>query len=337
MEILFPDFTYTYAEFFAGCGGLSLGFKMAGLKCISALERDADAAHTFYHNLCYHGWSHVWVDPEDEKTLKHIQKSNWTTSNHLFPNGVADNWLQSKEPSPCLNLFVTDIMKLEPEEWMEICQVRPNDIQIFAGGPPCQGFSTSNVNRSLLDERNQLPLRFIHYCKVCQPNIIFMENVPGIISLGRKKGEKEGPFIPWLREAFEDAGYDMQYQILNAADFGIPQNRRRVIFIAIRKGFKSNFKYPEPTHGNTIGLKPFVNVREAIMNLPPLEAGKTYNGESYSIKGKKGYVICPKCYKHNQEIRSHCWDCNTDLKDAITGGVFIGPGILLIDTNEIED
>lgn len=98
-----------------------------------------------------------------------------------------------------------------------------------------------------------------------------------------------------------------------------------------------NYKYPNPTHGEKEELKPYVNVREAIMNLPPIDAGKTYNGEAYSIKGKKGYVICPNCFKHNQEIRSHCWDCNTDLKDAITGGVFKGPGILLINTNEIEE
>lgn len=337
MEILFPDFKYTYAEFFAGCGGLSLGFKMAGLKCISALEHDPNAAYTFYYNLCYHGWTHVWVDPLDEKIIKHIKKSNWTTSNHLFPNEIPDNWLQSKEPSPCLNLFVMDIMKLDPKEWMQICQVRPNDIQIFAGGPPCQGFSTSNPNRNLLDERNQLPLRFIYYCKVCKPNIVFMENVPGIISLGKKKGEKEGPFIPWLRKAFDNAGYNMQYEILNAADYGVPQNRRRVIFIAIRKEFAMNYKYPKPTHGEKEGLKPYVNVREAIMNLPFIQAGQTYNGEAYSIKGKKGYVICPNCFKHNQKTRSHCWDCNIDLKDAITGGVFKGPGILLINTNEIEE
>ncbi len=108
MQINFPDFKNTYAEFFAGCGGLSLGFEQAGLKCVSALERDVAAAHTFYQNLCYGGWSHVWVDPTDDKLIKNVSKWGKETSNFLFPDGVDDDWLTSPKPTPCLNLFVSE-------------------------------------------------------------------------------------------------------------------------------------------------------------------------------------------------------------------------------------
>ncbi len=331
LEIPLPDFKFTYAEFFAGCGGLSLGFENAGLKCISALERDVAAASTFYHNLCYAGWTHVWVDPNDERTIKYVSKWKRETSNFLFPNGVEDNWLISDQPTPCLNLFVMDIMKLEPEDWMKLCKVRPNDVRIFAGGPPCQGFSPANSNRNLLDERNQLPLRFIYYCKVCKPDIVFMENVPGIISLGKKKGEKEGPFIPWIRNAFEDAGYKMHYEILNAKDFGVPQSRRRVIFIAIRKESKFEYHFPQTTHGP--GKEPYVTVRECIMSLPPIQSGTAYDGEPYLIKKVDGHVICCNCHNYVIETRSNCQICGHSTSNSIKGGIFKAPrlGITLID------
>jgi site-specific DNA-cytosine methylase len=337
LELSFPDFKHTYAEFFAGCGGLSLGFEMAGLKCISALEFNPQAANTFYHNLCYAGWTHVWIDPEDEKTIKAVNKWDRETSNYLFPNGVSDNWLKSKEPTPCLNLFVMDILKLEPEVWMELCGVRPGDVRIFSGGPPCQGFSTSNTNRNMLDERNQLPLRFIYYCKVCKPEIVMMENVPGIVSLGKKKGEKEGPFIHWIRDAFNEAGYDMEYKILNAADYGVPQNRKRVIFIAIRKGFDPGFKWPEASHGER--LEPFVSVRECIGSMPPIEAGSSYDGEPYFIKKEKGHVLCFNCHSYVKDTRSNCQICGYSTTDAITGGILKAPnmGITMVFEKENAD
>jgi len=323
LEIPLPEFKFTFAEFFAGAGGLSLGFEQAGLKCISALERDTAAAHTFYTNLCLEGWTHVWVDPEDEKTIKNMSKWSRETSNFLFPDGVDDNWLTSDKPSPCLNLFVMDIMKLEPEYWMELCRVRPGDVRIFAGGPPCQGFSQSNSNRHIGDERNQLPLRFIYYCKVCKPDIVFMENVPGIISLGKKKGEKEGPFIPWIRDAFEDAGYYMQYEVLNAKDFGVPQSRKRVIFIAIRKESTFKYTFPETTHGP--GKEDYVTVREAIMNLPPLQAGEAYEEKPYYIKPVEGHVLCSGCHRYVKNTRKNCQVCGHSIEDAIKGGIFKAP------------
>ena len=341
IPILFPNFSHTYAEFFAGAGGLSLGFKQAGLKCISALERDVSAAHTFYYNLCYEGWTHVWVDPEDTKTISNIKKWDRKTNNFLFPEPPQDDWLDSEKPQPCLNLFVMDIMKLEPEDWMKLCGVRPNDVRIFAGGPPCQGFSMSNRNRNLFDERNQLPLRFIYYCKVCKPDFVFMENVPGIISIGKKKGEKEGPFIQWLRDAFQDAGYEMEYQeyqVLNAADFGVPQNRRRVIFIGIRKESRIKYKFPDTTHGN--GKLPYVTVREAICSLPPVGDGQIYEGGPFVIKKVKGHKICRRCFNYVIETREQCQMCGESTIDAINGSIFrhpeLGTSMLDIDDDKFQ-
>ncbi len=337
LEFLFPDTSLTFADFFSGAGGFSLGLINAGLKCVSAMELADDVAWTYWYNLCYKGWSHLWIEKDNKKVIEKIQKK-WNggeTSNLLFPKGVPDNWLSTEieEPMPCLNFFLYDINNLEPEQWMEMIGVRKGDIKIFVGGPPCQGFSIAG-QRNVGDERNQLPLRMIYYAKVCQPDYVLIENVPGLLSLGRGK-EKESPFVKWIRNAFDEAGYNMTYEVHNAADYGVPQKRKRVLFFAARKGLDSNLKV-EKTHGD---LKEYyVTVKEAIGDLPPINAGETYDGHAYGYNSVPGYVICSKCLNFVKEERNICQNCKNKMDNPIKGGVYRIPGMgILIDTkNKIE-
>ncbi|MCL2434966.1 MAG: DNA cytosine methyltransferase [Lentimicrobiaceae bacterium] len=333
LPISFPEMELTFADFFCGCGGFSVGFLNAGLKCISAMDICSDALWSYWYNLCYKGWSHLWVNPENPELKKIKKKKMWNdgkTSNALFQN-IPDNWLSAHvtEPMPCLNLFMYSIMDLEPEMWMEMCNVRPGDISIFIGGPPCQGFSTCNHNRNILDERNQLPLRFIYYCKVCKPKIVLMENVPGILTLGKKKGDKEGPFPIWLREKFEDAGYTMEYRVLNAADYGVPQRRKRVFFYAVRKDVSSSELFPNKTHGKH--LQQYLTVIEAIGHLPPIKSGERWGKDSayraYAMNEREGFVICPQCFHYKLKEREICNNCGYDLPDTIEGGMLVFPEI----------
>lgn len=328
LEINFPDTTYTFADFFAGCGGFSLGLIQAGLKCVSALEFNSDAAWTYWTNLCYKGWSHLWLHPEDEVNLKKVKKwGQAETRNVLWPQGTTDEWLKVNEPMPCLNLFLMDITKLEPEEWMEMIGVRPGDIKIFVGGPPCQGFSTSG-RREVGDERNKLALRMIYYAKICKPDFVLIENVPGLLTLGKKKGDKESPFVTWIKEAFDDAGYDVNYEVHNAADYGVPQNRKRVLFFAVRRG--SSFT------GRLIDfdqkVEEYITVREAIGDMPPIQAGQSYSGEAYGYDAIDGHVICRNCLKYNKEHRDKCHNCKKNLRNPILGGVYHFNGMTLFDT-----
>ncbi len=303
------------------------------------MDISPEALASYWFNLCYSTWSHLWIDPNNKPAIKAIRK--WTdggaTSNWLFPCGVPDDWLSSPNPQPCLNVFCWSIMDLEPEQWMELCGVRPGDIRIFAGGPPCQGFSTANTARSVYDERNQLPLRYLYYAKVCKPDYIFMENVPGLLSLGKKKGDKEGPFVSWIREAFNESGYDMEYAVHNAADYGVPQNRKRVIFIGYRKGV-GKLEIEPGMYGDGPGKIPFVHVIEAIGSLPPIHAGESWGKDVFHPYGqnkKDGYVICPRCLRYNREDRLHCHHCGQYLDKPIKGGVVHFPGLgTLIDTKK---
>ncbi len=327
LDINFPNTDFTFADFFAGCGGFSLGFIQAGMKCVSALEFNTDAAWTYWHNLCYKGWSHLWLHPEDDVNIKKVKKwGDAETTNVMWPQGTPDNWLSIQEPMPCLNLFLMDITKLEPEEWMKLCGVRAGDIKVFIGGPPCQGFSTAG-RREVGDERNKLALRMIYYAKICKPDFVLIENVPGLLTLGKAKGDKESPFVRWIKEAFDDAGYDVEYQVHNAADFGVPQNRKRVLFFAVRRGRKSigvNFLFEEK-------VREYVTVREAIGHMPPIQAGETYMGQPYGYDSVPGHVICPRCLKYNKEKRTECHSCKTDLAKAFKGGVYHYGGLTLLD------
>lgn len=330
-NIMFPDMRYTFADFFCGCGGLSLGFIQAGLKCISAMDFAPEAISTYWTNLCYKGWSHLYVSPDNKAGIEALHRvlKDGKTANWLFRKGVPDNWLMSPLPMPCMSLFLYSILDLEPEDWMDMLGVRPGDIRIFAGGPPCQGFSTANSNRQMYDSRNQLPLRYIYYAKVCKPDIVFIENVPGLLSLGKKKGEKEGPFVRWIREAFQDAGYYMTYQVHNAADYGVPQNRKRVIFLGVREGSETINLEPG-MYGDGPGKIPYQTVFEAIGHLPPIHAGKTWGKEafySYGYNKRDGYVICPQCLQYNKEERTECIHCGFPLKNPIKGGVLRIPGM----------
>ncbi len=339
-EILFPDTTLTFADFFCGCGGLSLGMIQAGLKCVSAMDFSPEAISAYWLNLCVKGWSHLWISPDNTKGAKVLKKTlgDGETANWLFPHEIPDNWLQASEtPMPCLNLFLYSILDLEPEDWLDIMGLRPGDISIFAGGPPCQGFSTANISRHVLDERNQLPLRYIHYAKVCKPDYILLENVPGLVTLGKDKDHKTGPFVDWITQAFDEAGYDMNFKIHDLKEYGIPQSRRRVIFCATRK----DSPLP-PLHltaggfGKDPGKKPVQTVREAIGHMPPIQAGQSWDNNTagpYGYDHADGYVICPHCLQYNREERTECIHCGYSLENPVKGGIFIIPGIgALIDT-----
>ena len=149
----------------------------------------------------------------------------------------------------------------------DISEVPSEDIpncDIIIGGFPCQGFSVANTKRNVLDRRNSLYLQYIRILKAKKPLFFVAENVKGILSLGK------GEVIKAIISDFEESGYRVVYKLLNAADFGVPQNRYRVIIVGIRKDVPLDFIYPDPTHSKTgkDGLKKWVSVNEAIKDIP---------------------------------------------------------------------
>jgi len=127
-----------------------------------------------------------------------------------------------------------DLLARSTHEVLAELGIAPGDIDLLAGGPPCQGFSRNRARRHLKgefvdDPRNDLFWTFFKYVEVLEPTWVLMENVPDLLV------KKNGYFLKAITDRFESLGYQMTVQVLNAAEYGVPQLRRRAFFLA-RKG-----------------------------------------------------------------------------------------------------
>ena len=163
----------------------------------------------------------------------------------------------------------------------DITKVNTNEIpdcDIVIGGFPCQGFSVANTKRFVSDSRNELYKQLIRVIKDKKPKFFVAENVKGILSLGK------GQVIEMIINDFEALGYNVQKKVLNAADFGVPQLRQRVIIVGVRKDINFKYVYPLPTHNEkgTNGLKMWVSVENALANLPDPDTPNQLANHTYS-------------------------------------------------------
>ena len=154
------------------------------------------------------------------------------------------------------------------------------DADIIMGGFPCQGFSQANVNKVHGDERNLLYIQFCRVLNKKKPYYFLAENVRGILSLDK------GMAIKRILSDFSNLGYRVQYRVLNAADYGVPQNRIRVIIVGTRKDLPpaSDYEYPSPTHSKKpiAGLSPWVSIGEALSEMPEPEDTTSIANHCYS-------------------------------------------------------
>ena len=140
----------------------------------------------------------------------------------------------------------------------------PNEFDILLGGFPCQGFSVANTKRSMKDERNFLYKELLRLIIDKQPKFFVAENVKGILSI------QKGEVIKMIINDFKDLGYKVNYRLLKASDYGVPQNRERVVIIGNRLGLEN--PYPEITHGlgNDLfnsKMLPYVTVKDVVGHL----------------------------------------------------------------------
>lgn len=149
-------------------------------------------------------------------------------------------------------------------------------LDVLVGGPPCQGFSLAG-KREENDERNILYSAMVKTAKILKPKVIVLENVPGMLKLYDGKGAKR------IMEDFRKLDYKMNAEILYAPNYGVPQIRKRVVFVGILNG-EEDFDYPLPkfTEEN------YITCEEAICDLPSLE-----NDEDYSLETIRDYLTQP--------------------------------------------
>ena len=135
---------------------------------------------------------------------------------------------------------VQDIRDTTAESIYKVIGETP--VELLAGGSPCQSFSILGKRESFNDVRGQLVFEFIRLIEELAPNVFIFENVPGILTLNK------GNDWALLRSSFESTGYKLYEKVLNAADFGIPQIRKRLFVVGFRESVK--FEFPMPTHRN---------------------------------------------------------------------------------------
>jgi DNA (cytosine-5)-methyltransferase 1 len=162
---------------------------------------------------------------------------------------------------------------------LRISDCRRGSVALLAGGPPCQPFSRSNEGRrkGMRDPRGKLILEMTRFAEEIEPDSVLIENVPGLASVS------EGSVVRRLARDLSDIGYSVGYRILDAADFGVPQHRKRLFIIGTKH--ENQFSFPVPTHGRN--RTPFVTAKMAIGDL---DDGVTHCG-SESIGGKYGRLI----------------------------------------------
>lgn len=184
------------------------------------------------------GFTVIWANEFDSKI--------WETFEHNFPH-----------------------VKLDRRSITDVSVDEIPDCDGMIGGPPCQSWSEAGAGRGINDERGQLFYDYIRIIKTKQPKFFLVENVSGIISSRHKKS-----FEGFLKE-FAGCGYEISWKLVNANDYGVPEDRERVIIVGFRKDLKKKFEFPKP-------LKKKPTLKDAIGDLPEpipaLEKNKT-NGK----------------------------------------------------------
>ena len=139
---------------------------------------------------------------------------------------------------------------------------------ILIGGFPCQGFSVANWKRRTCDPRNLLYKEMVRVLRDKQPKFLLAENVKGLLSLGK------GAALNMVLRDFSEAGYNTEYKVINAANYGVPQMRMRLFIVGVRKDLNCDLQFPpppthaEPSKAPMLGLKPWVTVGKALSHFP---------------------------------------------------------------------
>lgn len=203
-----------------------------------------------------------------------------------FGNDI-DPWASAtyRHNNPEVQFYTQPIEELTSDQIMRDTGLRPGELDVLIGGPPCQGFSINAPARSLDDPRNHLFKEYARIVGDLRPRYLLIENVPGLLSLA------DGTVLNLIHQIFSSAGYSLHYHVVQAAYYGVPQDRWRLSILGARHGLTVP-SFPLPIHrakvranftgGNRwtltdvelIGLPNAVTVEQAISDLPPLQNGE---------------------------------------------------------------
>ena len=197
-----------FVDLFAGCGGLSLGLEQAGFTPVLVNELNDDAMATYLANR--------------------VDEFPWLIHNKI--SDVKDLVLSRK----ILDHFRESIKK---DVGIDIYN---GELDLLCGGPPCQGFSGLGIRRSYSVEKEQLPSNYLYQdmaflVNKLRPKIFLFENVKGLMSSKWTKDGHKGEIFEDVLHTFQSiSGYNVCYKLVHAKDYGVPQNRPRILIVGLR-------------------------------------------------------------------------------------------------------
>jgi len=189
-----------------------------------------------------------------------LQQAGFTP---ILANEMNPDYAHTYEKNhPSTKMVVGDIRQLCEVDLRNYLAVKEGEVDLLAGGPPCQGFSINAPIRSLDDDRNHLFKDYIRITDALRPKVLLIENVPGIISMGK------GTIVEQIYKELEALDYRVEHKILFAGEYGVPQLRFRTIFIATRLDTVIQFPFPKY---NAQAVKNFTGSKTLCFNLTPKE------------------------------------------------------------------
>lgn len=202
---------YRFIDLFAGCGGLSLGLEQAGFYPVYVNELNKDALETYLINR--------------ETEYPHLR----------------DKKFHSNDIKECINEKFFKQLKINLRR-----EFGTSKVDLVCGGPPCQGFSGIGIRRSYSVDKEQLPSNHLYqdmsyFIHKMQPKIFLFENVEGLLNSKWNKEGVQGEIFKDVLKTFQNLkGYDVKYKLVHAKDYGVPQNRPRVLIVGIKSTIVKN-------------------------------------------------------------------------------------------------
>jgi len=240
-ESLRPEKRPLAMDMFSGAGGMSLGLIEGGFDVIAAIEMDMTAIHTYLLNLGAYPVQMIFIEPEDEKraeryfekALKRVRPENGIIQ-EAFQSGSNRHNVTRSDFGGVRYMFIGDIRKISGSQILDVIGLKRGELDLIAGGPPCQGFSTSG-KQDVMDPRNSLVFEFAKLIVEIQPRTMVMENVPGILDMVTPEGL---PVVDVFCKILEDGDYGnynaLKRSILSSAGCGAALKKS----YGTRKGLK---------------------------------------------------------------------------------------------------
>jgi DNA (cytosine-5)-methyltransferase 1 len=262
-----------FLDLFAGGGGLSEGFIRAGFQPVAHVEMDPSACYTLKTRMARH-----WLVENNREEVYISYLNNSISRNELYdsiPQNILSSIINAEIEKTTMSGIFSKIDELTGK----------NKIDLIIGGPPCQAYSlvgrSRTANKMVGDKRNYLYIYYAKFLEKYRPEYFIFENVTGLLSAKDKTGNLH---LDNMKTVFNQAGYCVEEKTLSAADYGVLQNRKRVILVGRPK--EKQFQYPEPSKWTPAKVR----VREIFSDLPSLQAGKGSAGPCRIKKYRKDYL-----------------------------------------------